>query len=253
MRVFVLWAGPSPPPKADLFPGEVELVAITEGEGTGTKRFGSSAFSRLGQKFGNLDNLARAHNLDLADFDRIVLGGFSAGHGLLEHMLRSDAHRVDVLLASDAYYTSNTPGAVKRGYRAFVERAAAGEALALLTCSSIGGPNYPSSDAAVDVLLEGLPLEPRRPLPLDYTAALPEPVATLGTGGLYWLRYDKRIKHGQHASRLAPELVAKVVTPYLEGDTRPGLPLELPNRPGELGTPTAVAVILAALAAAALL
>jgi hypothetical protein len=242
MRCFVLWCGPisARTLPADLFPPGSHVLTVNEGDGG----IGSSAFARLGERYGSLETLARAHRLELGDFDRVIIASFSAGWGLVEKLLQDDPTLPDVLLAADSYYTGSGLGR-KPGYAALCERAARGEALAVLSCSTIAGPGYPSSDAGLEALLAPLELEPLPDPPLPYSTTLPRPEETLGRASLLWLRYGTRLEHAQHATRLAPELVRALVTPYLEGRAPPGA-----SPP--LGPFVVALVIVAALAAAVL-
>lgn len=219
----VIWCGPVSASnlKTARLPAGARVVTVNRGVGKdpAAPNVGSSHFEALAaQVGGSLRTLLDGRGVDLDAFRSVTLAGFSAGWGLMEPLLRgTDGARVDVLYAADAYYTG--PGRqVKPGYRAFLERAAAGRALALLTTSNIAGPTYPSSAAAVEKLTEGLDLEP-----VQLAPELPRPVRALGKLGAIWCDYGgEPFQHVGHATKLAPLFFSHVVTPYLERRALPG-------------------------------
>lgn len=216
----VIWCGPVTAAnlKTAKLPSGARLLVIGKGVSPNpdSPATGSTHFEALGSSVGgSLRTLLDQRGLDLDAFRSVTLAGFSAGWGLIEHLLRgTDAGRVDVLYAADAYYGK----AVKPGYRAFVERAAGGRALAILTTSTIAGPTYPSATAGVEKLVEGLGLEP-----MTLAPALPRPARALGKLGAVWCDYGlEPFKHVGHATKLAPLFFTHVVTPYLERRALPG-------------------------------
>lgn len=219
----VIWCGPVSPAnlKTARLPAGARVVTINRGAGKDPKapNSGSSNFELLASQVGgSLRTLLDQRGVDLDAFRSVTLAGFSAGWGLMEPLLRgTDGARVDVLYAADAYYTG--PGRqVKPGYRAFLERAAAGRALAILTTSHVAGPSYPSSAAAVEKLTEGLDLAP-----LSLAPEIPRPERAVGKLGAIWADYGAEpFKHVGHATKLAPLYFSHVVTPYLERRALPG-------------------------------
>jgi hypothetical protein len=216
----VIWCGPVSPAnlKTARLPAGARVVTINRGAGKDPKapNSGSSNFELLASQVGgSLRTLLDGRGVDLDAFRSVTLAGFSAGWGLMEPILRgTDGARVDVLYAADAYYGR----AVKPGYRAFLERAAGGRALAILTTSTIAGPTYPSATAGVEKLVDGLGLEP-----MTLAPALPRPVRALGKLGAVWCDYGlEPFKHVGHATKLAPLFFSHVVTPYLERRALPG-------------------------------
>lgn len=219
----VIWCGPVTAGnlKTARLPAGARVLVIGKGLSKDPKSpaIGSSHFEALGSSVGDsLRTLLDQRGLDLDSFRSVTLAGFSAGFGLIEHMLRgTDGARVDVLYAADAYYTGPAR-TVKPGYRAFLERAAAGRALAILTTSNIDGPGYPSSAAAVAKLVEGMGLEP-----MQLSPELPRPGRAVGKLGAVWADYGgEPFKHVGHATKLAPLYFTHVVTPYLERRALPG-------------------------------
>lgn len=218
----LIWCGPVSRSNLSraVLPAESHVEVFNEGD----DGIGSSAFARLGRQFGSLRRLLGSRGVNLDDCATVTLAGFSAAHGLIEVLLRDPEsfERTDVLLAADAYYTgpSKTP---KPGYRAYVDRAIAGQALCVLSTSSNAGPGYPSSDDAVRELVRDLGLS-HRPPPGELGEELPVPADTVGAGGMLWLRFQDRLTHAEHATRLAPVLLSNLVTPYLERRAEPQSP-----------------------------
>ena len=237
----VLWCGPVSASNlaGAALPAPARVLTISEGVGG----IGSTAFANLGRRYeGDLGELLAARKVDLDSCATVTVAGFSAGHGLIEVLLRNSrsAARIDALVAADCYYTGAGRGA-KPGYHAYCERAAARKALCVLSTSGIGGPSYPSAEQAVGVLLEDFPLRPVDPPP-----DVPAPASAVGAGGLLWLRYgDKyglgRKAHVMHATEIAPAVLSTVVTPYLQQRAS----LEASPRSAELALAAAGLIVLA--------
>lgn len=237
----LIWCGPVTAAnlKTAELPIGARVVVINQGVGaagkaTGGQPIGSSHFAALGaQHGGSLRSLLASKGIKLDDCRTVTLAGFSAAHGLIESLLRGpEAGRVDVLLAADAYYTS--PGfELKRGYRAHVERAAQGQALAILTASGTAGPTYPSGADAIrkSGLFAGLDAGPATLPP-----GIPEADAVQRAGAAMFCDYGRRYAHGQHATKLAPLFVTHLVTPFLN---RGGAP------PNDTSDPAALAALAA--------
>lgn len=210
MEHLIIWAGPVSTAhlKGAVLPVPARVVTVNRGIGG----IGSGHFAALGHSIGgSVAELLGRKRIDPDKAETISLVGFSAAWGLFEVLLRDPVSfgQIDALIGLDSYYTGEglTP---KPGYTAFVRAAAEGKKLCVLTTSGHRGAAYPSSQDAVGALLEAVPLvaEPCPELP---TA----PEQCLGAGGLRWLRYGMRLAHGEHATKLGPPLVSKVLTPFL--------------------------------------
>lgn len=177
---------------------------------------GSDAGASLGATYKSeggtaLRGLLKRHGIDVDTKRTIVVAGFSAGHGLIEQILKdTDAERVGAVGAFDAYYTSAAK-VPKPGYLRFAKRAAAGECAMLLTCSHNAGPTYPSCADASAALVAGLGLEPVS------IAEVPPTVleSASAKGGLTRAVYGNRgglvTTHVQHATILAPAFLPSLV------------------------------------------
>lgn len=177
---------------------------------------GSDAGASLGATYKSeggtpLRGLLKRHGIDADTKRTIVLAGFSAGHGLIEQILKdSDADRVGAVGAFDAYYTSAAKKP-KPGYLRYAQRAAAGECAMLLTCSHNAGPTYPSCADATAALVAGLGLQP-----VSVREVPPTIVENASAkGGLTRIVYGDRgglvTTHVQHATVLAPAFLPSLV------------------------------------------
>lgn len=215
----VIWAGPVSARNlaGAALPVPSRVLTINSGVG-GT---GSTAFANLGRRYdGSLFELCASCGVDLDACATVTLACFSAGHGLVEQLLRNEQSRarIDALVAGDGYYTSRAM-APKPGYLWYCARAFDRRALCVLSSSSIEGPTYPSCQQAVGKLLEAFPLEPAR-VPTN----IPAPEDARGAGGLLWLRYGAKYglgpkAHTMHATRVVPGVLTSLVTPYLQQRT----------------------------------
>lgn len=203
------WKGPPP-----------TVITVNAGAGGSV---GSTAFGQLAAQYtaaagSPLRGALAAHKADPHTAEPIVVGAFSAGWGLLEHMLRSEEDRARIVAvgAFDAYYTGASK-ARKPGYAAFAELAAAGRKRMVMTSSHIAGPGYPASTDSIQALLDPLDLGP---IPLrDVPPAKCELAA--GRGALRWYVYENRAQpkqsHVQHATVLAPAFLPELVSPSRRG------------------------------------
>ncbi|MDI3285155.1 hypothetical protein [Polyangium sp. 15x6] len=152
------------------------------------------------------------------DAPRIVIGGFSAAHGAIEILLGQAAWardpRVIGLLALDAYYSAWGVSTPKPGYLAWLRLALERGLPAWLTTSTHEGyrkfgstrAEHPSATESIRPLASALGLEnvgPEAPPALRDVEGVPAPVAAHSRGSVLWLDYGNRLKHGDHAHKLA--------------------------------------------------
>jgi len=176
---------------------------------------GSQAFGRL---FASLsppsagesksDELLRAFKLAL-DWRTRTIASFSAGHGLVEPLLRDDPSAWDCVYLADSYYTGAP--AVKQGMLAFAQRAVAGEALFIATCSAAGNEQTRACNECILPLVEQLELVRASvvwPGPVQ-----PERVWTRGKACI--ADFGARVSHGDHARIVAPATMQAWVSPAL--------------------------------------
>lgn len=229
--MLVIWTGPVSPKNLSgaSWRGEApKLITISAGVGG---KIGSTAFEQLAAQYRGahgspLRGALAAGKVDPGTGEPVVLAGFSAGWGLIEHILRdpADRERVAAVGAFDAYYTG--PGkARKAGYSAFAELAANGRRPMVMTSSHIAGPSYPSSADSTQALLEPLGLGP---IPLRHVPPAECELAA-GRGALRWYVYRNRQtgkqSHVQHATVLAPHFVPELVSPQTPSRTTDALEL----------------------------
>jgi hypothetical protein len=181
---------------------------------------GSNAFGTLAARLGPrpVSAILAAAGVDETP-ERIALMGYSAGHGLMNPILLSEeADRIDAFGAFDAYFTNATK-AVKKGYLRHIQRAASGEALAIVTTSSNGDVGVPPADksfALLNELVPGVSAE----APPD---GVPEPASYVGTGLYGWADYEARVSHENHVHSLVVPWANATIAPYLAGGTPEGL------------------------------
>jgi hypothetical protein len=192
---------------------------------------GSDYFSGLGRSLapgivGKLSDKWRAQTKPAREApDRIAMASFSAGHGLIETVCKEAASlsQLAAVCACDSYYVAKQ-GDIKAGYRAACERAVAGEMLVILTTGASGGmlPDkkpFPSSREAFAPLADELGLsEIAWP---EQAGNVPAPERLLGRGLCFWLDYDARFKHVEHALKIAPAVIGAMVSPYMAGSQWP--------------------------------
>ena len=209
----VIWAGPVSASNLSgaRLPSPSRIVTVNQGTGG---KIGSSAFASLGRKYVSARALLRSRGIELDDCETLTLAGFSAAHGLFEVLLRDPEtrERTSALVAADAYYTG-AAGSIKPGYSAFARKAATGAALAVFSSSPIAGPGYPScTDALGPLMAQFEPVPVLQPVAID-----PPPARAFRRAGLWWFQYDQAGKEGHrmHATRVAPAVLSKFVSPYL--------------------------------------
>lgn len=206
---------------AGAFPPGTRLLVQNQGAGGA---IGSSAFGQLGADWAAtgsaLDRYLAAHGA-AGSTEPLVLGAFSAGGALLEHLLRDPVvrRRALVIGSFDAYYTAKDKAA-KPGHLAAAEAAASSQgAPVVFTTDHIPGNatlGLPSSADAVHALLEPLGLGP---IPLvDVPPAKCEAAAGRGRLGFYVYDYrgqsaaELRATHVQHATVLAPYFLPRLLS-----------------------------------------
>lgn len=220
--VLLIWGGPvfaDTPKKVQWPEGDVvDVVAVT---GNGSSYFGQLAESLRGPDGRILRNLAASRGKNLDSYDKVVLAGFSAFHGLANEILKSDTDRVDAMISLDSCFSAiNSPR--KEGYARFAQKAASGGALFLLTIGPGGGvgsgatlgPGGVDFSSAYDCVMASVkgagPLSPFTP-----PSGLPTPDAALRNGGLIVLDY-RRYRHDQHINELGVPILQNYLVPWLQ-------------------------------------
>lgn len=165
-----------------------------------------------------------------ADYRKIAIAGFSAGHGLIPKVLDADGDDISACIAIDACFSA-IGSLEKAGYVSFARRAASGSKLMVFTVGPGGGPGSgatispttPDFSRAIDCVMAqvaGISLSETTIEP-----GLPEPkVAPLRAGGLFILDYQE-YRHDQHIHDLAVPVMSAYLAPYLAGELSVGMPL----------------------------
>ena len=273
MSAFVFWLGPVQAKNlAGVQWGEpTRLCVVNEWQGSRS----STAFGGIGEKISGssdpLGELAAAGGAAGPRPDEIVmLAHFSAGFGVVEHLLRKPAvrARLSAVLAFDSYYVGGVPGAVKPGFEAWVRDVATsgvdlrdgpsrGMKTAFFSTSHTGGPTYPSASKALGPLfarletqkadaatiagvwkLLGSAAKERNPAAF---AALPAPeagqivMAANAVRPAIWLDWGPKLRHVEHATKVAPIVVEGISKSFARagGQAPPGM--APPGAGGETG------------------
>lgn len=237
--VALIWGGPvyADTPEKVQWPVPVEVLTYNRGPdgGFGSSSFGLLADSCRGPDGRILDKLLGMKGKSVADYSQIAIAGYSAFHGLASPLLDADSDRINAAVAIDACFSAmGTPA--KKGYVKFAKRAAAGQALFVLSASSGGGvgsgatigPGIPDFTTGYDCVWASVadagPLSPYTPPP-----GVPPPIKGSGArrGGLIVLDYRDQadpgnIPHFWQAKVLPVPLMQTFLAPYL-GGSLPGV------------------------------
>ncbi|HNT35546.1 MAG TPA: hypothetical protein PKH07_11165 [bacterium] len=218
MRNLVIWGGPVS--RSDLkvdVPLDTEVVVFNQGVGgIGSNAFRDLALSYLDADDHILPGLLRSKGIQEEDFDRIVLAGFSAFHGMANEILKHDADRVIGLISLDACFSSKE-ALSKKGYEEFSRKAIRGEAVVVMTASLGGGQTFSTGEECVLATAEAaMSAENVDPVALQ-VEGIPEPEKAFKAGDLYVLDYAGKYSHQQHVWVLAQPILNAFLLPILEG------------------------------------
>jgi len=232
----LIWGGPVN--KSNLasvaLPEDTQVLVLNQGPdgGIGSSSFGLLAASYRDSSGRILPSLLAAHGLSRDSFDKVVLAGFSAFHGLAAALLETDADLVDGMVALDSCFSS--PGALtKPGYVRFANMAASGSKFFVLTASAGGGagsgaaigPGVPDYSTGYECVLANVADAAPEPMPpSDVPDGVPPPEAYYHSGGLFVLDYRGRFTHGDHVNKIGPSILNGFLVPYLDGSLSLGFP-----------------------------
>lgn len=231
----LIWGGPVFPntPQQVQWLTSVEVLTYSRGPdgGFGSSSFGLLADSCRGPDGRILDKLLAMKGKTVADYDKIAIAGYSAFHGLANSLLDADGDRISAAIAIDACFSAMNSLA-KKGYAKFAKKAAAGNALFVLSASSGGGPGsgatigpgIPDYSTGFDCVWASV--ADAGPL-AKYTPpdTVPPPIKGSGArkGGLIVLDYRDQadpgnIPHFWQSKHLPVPLMQTFLAPYLAGD-----------------------------------
>jgi len=201
MTNVVIWDGPI---WAELIspavPKDWTIKTYSRGAGGG---IGSEAFKNWALSLGS-DPLSKL----APGADRIILAGFSAGHGannvILDHVAKARDQRLVGLLCADSYYSALNVKTPKPGFLAWCEFAMEQGFPAWFTSSTSHRVQELSGRESILPLVEALDLVPRTP-----PKNLPVPDACRGREKIVWLDYGARFQHEDHAKVLARQVLAQ--------------------------------------------
>lgn len=221
-RALLIWGGPvfaDTPSKVRWPEGwTVDVVPVT---GNGSSFFGQLANSYRGPDGRILRNLVAAKGKDLASYDKVMLAGFSAFHGLANEILKADTDLVDAMVSLDSCFSGIT-APKKEGYARFGDKAARGSAFFLLTIGPGGGvgsgatlgPGGQDFSSAYDCVMASVGGHWLRDF--DPAQGVAAPRSAKRSGDLIVLDYrDKR--HDQHINEMGVPLMQAYLVPWLAG------------------------------------
>ena len=163
-----------------------------------------------------LEALLALHGRKVDQYGHIMLGSFSAGHGLSNLLLKDPESRkyIRAFGAFDSYYTGPAPG-LKDGYLAFAKEAAEGSGKFMWTsCSSIPDRKWLSCEDSIKPLLDAIgPSEDS--LPSDLADKIKSPVYFVSKYGFVHAAYGTKYKHAEHATVVAPAVFEAWFGPML--------------------------------------
>jgi hypothetical protein len=164
---------------------------------------------------GVLAALLQSHKYTIDQWNKIMLAGFSAGHGLNEILLEDPESnaRIAALGAFDSYYTGMTAG-IKPGYDALAARAVNEEAIMWTSSSSFPGPGYISCEDAIKPLLDKYGPTPAD-LPGDLGSRLKPPLYCVQRGSWVHAHFGDHYKHAEHATVIGPAVFDAWIAPAM--------------------------------------
>lgn len=156
----------------------LRAAIVTVNEGVGTTPY-ARAFAPQGSLERALDAARRA--VGKGSVRRVALSSWSAGGAAVRAVLANDAERIDAVLLADGIFSRWADDAERtvepeplEPFVAFARRAAAGEALMVVTHTAIATPGYPDVKECTDFVLEAIGIAPSE-----------EAVYALDRGGLH--------------------------------------------------------------------
>ena len=200
----------------------VDVIPVT---GNGSSYFGQLANTYRGADGRILRNLVAAKGRDLGSYDKVMLAGFSAFHGLANEILKADTDLVDAMVSIDACFSALSAPR-KEGYARFADKAAMGLGLFVLTIGPGGGvgsgatlgPGGVDFSSAYDCVMGSVGSRWWRSF--DPPEGLPPPESARRSGDLVVLDY-RRFRHDQHINELGVPLMQGYLVPWLEHGSFP--------------------------------
>lgn len=214
----VFWIGPVwPQIIAPAVPSDWSILTFDDrvAGGNGSDTYKSWALSLGSDPLSRLAPNAR----------QILIAGFSRAHGAIEVFLGRAAanrdNRINSLVALDSYYSGLGVTQAKPGYLSWCNLALERNLTVIFTTSSGHLPTHQSASDSIKPLAQALGLrETRVAIP-----NLPAPAKAFGRGGVLWLDYQDRVKHEDHALKLAEPIFSTGV-PFRSPTNQPSRPTQ---------------------------
>lgn len=138
-----------------------------------------------------------------------TLTSFSAGHGLVEPMLRDAAMAWDAVLLQDSYYTGAP--ALKAGMLVHAQLAAQGSKLFIATCSGSGNATTRPCNECIVPLIKAIGAQP---VELQWPGGL-KPKQAWARGKFLVGDFGMNYSHGDQAKVVAPQIMQGWISPFL--------------------------------------
>ncbi len=172
---------------------------------------------------GRLEALLASRGKRADQYGAIMLGSFSAGHGMSNLLLSDPASRdrIAAFGAFDSYYTG-VYSSVKKGYRAFAEQAVSEGKFMWTSCSSNPDRQWLSCEDSIKSLLDEIGPQDSD-LPGDLAEYLKPAKYVVSKYGCFHAAYGTAYKHAEHATIVAPAVFEHWLSPMVHGAPSSGL------------------------------
>lgn len=191
-----------------------------------------------------LPSLLRSRGLDFTQVDVVAMGSFSAGQKVISAVLASPADRalVKVVTLADSMFSSGTAASpvVPQAYLSYALDCLGSDRIFVATVSAAPGdagtsahPVLPSGSDVMKALVAEIEKRSGRKftvsgpaagasgfgdttlkLPPVFAGITPAPQKLYSLGSVLFADYGMTVPHGEHASKLAPQVWRNVVIPW---------------------------------------
>lgn len=155
-----------------------------------------------------------------------VVAAFSAGGSIAKRLAMSEADRqqIPAMVLSDATYTT-TEGAPEGFVRYAVDASTNGSSCLLVaTASSSPNKNWPTGAETLMMIKDAVEQRTGRSFVeiAGLAGVAPAPVRTFKLGNVYLADYGSVVSHGEHATKIAPQVFKNILIPWLAWTPGPG-------------------------------
>jgi hypothetical protein len=166
---------------------------------------------------GKLRAICASHKVDIDKHDKVIVAGFSAGHGLNDQLLQDpeSRDRIAAFCSFDSYYTGPLPG-IKKGYLEFAKLSADAKRVMWSSSSSFTGATYTDCEHAIKPLLDAIDPSSAS-LPFDLANFLRPPAYVVQRGNFVHAAFGTAYAHTEHAKIVAPIVLEHFISPAIHG------------------------------------